>query len=348
MKFKRISLVVPCYNEEATVEEFYKRARALADSMSPYEFEFVFVNDCSCDETGLILDTLADQKPEIRVLHFAQNMGHQIALTAGIDHALGDIIVTIDADLQHPPELIADLVRKVEEGFDIVHAQREYRTGENWFKIVTAKSFYYFMRYFSGVRLIENCGDFRAFNRVVHEAVQSFRMPHRFLRGTFVQIGFSQYVLKYRSDARFAGDSKYSFARMLNLAIDGVFGFSAAPIRLITWLSILLWGFSLVHLVKSLIEHFFFKITVPGWTSIVVLLFFFTGLILFSIAIIGSYVGRIFVQGQHIPLYWLRDARNLDVESIFLQSEKIREVELSQKIMKWQHKKSLCKTPKQK
>ncbi len=337
MKIERVSLVVPCYNEEASIKEFYKRAGALAVSMAPLQFELIFVNDCSTDATASILDDLADQNPEVRVLHLAQNMGHQIALTAGLDYAQGDVVVTIDADLQHPPELIGDLVRRIEEGFDIVHAQREHRTGENWFKLLTAKLFYYFMRYFSGVRLIENCGDFRAFNRPVLEAVKSFRMHYRFLRGTFIQIGFRQSVLKYDSEARFAGDSKYSFVRMLNLAIDGVLGFSAAPIRLITWISILLWCVSLVHLVKSLIEHFIFKITVPGWTSIVVLMFFFTGLILFCIAIIGSYVGRIFVQGQNIPLYWLRDARNIGPETVTSRSAEIREVKLSQQIIKQQN-----------
>jgi glycosyltransferase involved in cell wall biosynthesis len=336
LKIELISLVIPCYNEEATVEELYHRAKALADAMVPRKFEFIFVNDCSTDATGSTLNDLAHKNPDVKVLHLAQNRGQQIALTAGMDHAVGEVVVTIDADLQHPPELIRDMVKKIEEGYDIVYAQRQRRTGDTWFKLLTAKLFYYFMRYFSGVRLIENCGDFRAFTRPVLEAVKSFRMHYRFLRGIFVQVGFHHCVVTYVSEVRFAGATKYSFLKMMNLAIDGVLGFSAAPIRFITWLSLLLWSVSLVHLIKSLIEYFILKITVSGWTSIIVLMFFFTGLILFSIAIIGSYVGRIFVQGQNIPLYWLRDARNLDPVDIKERAGEVSEVKLSQRILKAQ------------
>ena len=333
MKIELISFVIPCFNEEGTIEEFYRRAIVLANSMAPLRFEFLFVNDGSKDKTGDILNDLAAKNPCVKVLHLAQNRGHQIALTAGMDHASGDVIATIDGDLQHPPEIIRDMVEKIKEGYEIVHAQRLKRSDDTWFKRLTARGFYFFMRYFSGVQVIENCGDFRAFTKSVLVAVKSFRMPHRFLRGIFVQLGFRQCVVSYQSDVRFAGETKYSLFKMINLALDGALGFSAAPIRFIIWLSIVLWFVSLVHLVKALIEFFIFKITVPGWTSIIVLMFFFTGLILFSIAIIGSYVGRIFVQGQNIPLYWLSDAKNIDFENINRHAGDLREVKLSQQII---------------
>ena len=329
-----ISLVIPCYNEEATIEEFYRRSQAVADSLSQHGFEFIFVNDGSADLTGSILNNMAAKDPCVRVLHFAQNRGHQIALTAGMDHAAGDVIVTIDSDLQHPPEVVGDMLAKIESGCDIVYAQRQSRKGDSWFKRNTAKIFYYFMRYFSGVRLIENSGDFRAFTKPVLETVKSFRMPHRFLRGIFVQVGFRQCVITYESEVRFAGDTKYSLIKMMNLALDAVLGFSAAPVRIITWLSILLWAISLIYLIRSLIYHFIFKLTVPGWTSLIVLMFFFTGLTLFSIAIIGSYVGRIFQQGQNLPLYWLSDARNLDEHQVLQHSGNLYEVRLSQAVLK--------------
>jgi glycosyltransferase involved in cell wall biosynthesis len=329
-----ISVVIPCYNEEPTVEEFHRRASALAKSMNTYRFEFLYVNDGSTDRTGAILNALAEKNDDVKVLHLAQNRGHQIALTAGIDYARGDVVVTIDADLQHPPEFIRNLVKKIEEGYDIVHAQRLQRKGDKWLKRVTAKWFYFFMRYFSDIQLTENCGDFRAFTSSVHEAVKGFRMPHRFMRGIFVQLGFRQCAIEFESDERFAGTSKYSFIKMMNLAVDGALGFSAAPIRFITWISILLWCISLVHLGKALFEHFILKTTVMGWTSIIVLMFFFTGLILFSIAIIGSYVGRIYVQGQGIPLYWLSAVRNIDLDGIQEHAEKLVEVKLSQRILK--------------
>ena len=275
MKIELISLIIPCFNEEDTIAEFYKRAVTVSETMRPREFEFIFVNDGSTDKTSQILNDLAAGDPVVKVLHLAQNRGHQIALTAGMDYAAGEVIVTIDADLQHPPELIGEMVEKIEDGCDIVHAKRRFRSGDTWFKRVTAKGFYYFMNFFSGTQLIENTGDFRVFTKPILEIIKSFRMPHRFLRGMFVQVGFRQSVIEYESEIRFAGKTKYSFLKMMNLAIDGVLGFSASPIRFITWLSILLWCVSLVHLIRSLIMHFIYKITVPGWTSIIVLIFFF-------------------------------------------------------------------------
>jgi len=329
-----ISLVIPCYNEEAVIEEFYRRSQALAGSLSQYRFEFIFVNDCSTDLTGSILNNMGAKDPSVKVLHFAQNRGHQIALTAGLDIALGDMIVTIDADLQDPPELIHKMLEKIEEGYDIVHAQRRHRKGETRFKLLSAWLFYRFMRWFSNTAVIENCGDFRAFTRPVKAVLSAFRAPHRFLRGTFVQLGFRQCVIQYDRDARYGGQTKYPFFKMLNLSIDALLGFSAAPIRIISLISICLWAFSLVYMIKSLIEHFVLKITVPGWTSMVVLLFFFTGLILFSIAIIGSYVGRIYIQGQNQPLYWLADARNFDPEALNQQQGEIPEIKISRRILR--------------
>jgi len=334
LKVEMISVVVPCYNEEATIEEFYQRSQAVADSLTQCGFELIFVNDCSTDLTGSILNKLAAKDPSVKVLHLAQNRGHQIALTAGLDLAFGDMIVTIDADLQDPPELIHKMLKKIEEGFDIVHAQRRHRKGETRFKLLTAWLFYRLMRWFSNTAIIENCGDFRAFTLPVKAALSAFRAPHRFLRGTFVQLGFQQCVIPYDRDARYGGQTKYPFFKMLNLSIDALLGFSAAPIRIISFMSILLWAISLVYLIKSLIYHFIFKLTVPGWTSIVVLLFFFTGLILFSIAIIGSYVGRIFIQGQRQPLYWLSDARNIDPDRVLKSFGKLHEVRLSQAILR--------------
>ncbi|HOS96614.1 MAG TPA: glycosyltransferase family 2 protein [Deltaproteobacteria bacterium] len=333
MEAKLISVVVPCYNEAATVPEFYRRIKAVAGSLQGRSFEFLFVNDGSSDHTGRVLNDLASLDPRVRVIHLARNRGHQIALTAGIDHAAGDVIVTMDADLQHPPEVIPDLIHALEQGHDIVHAQRRIRTGDSWFKLLTAKLFYLFMRFFSGVKLIENCGDFRAFTKPVQQTVIAFRTPHQFLRGTFVQVGFRQAVIQYDGEARFGGETGYSLWKMVNLAIDGVLGFSATPIRIITWLSLALWAMSLIHLGVSLYDHFVSGITVPGWTSIITLMFFFTGLVLFSIAVIGSYVGRIFQQGQNNPLYWVCDLRNLPEDAPGKEGSP-REVLLAQHVTK--------------
>lgn len=340
MKVKLISMVIPCYNEAAAVHEFYHRACALSASMEPLKFEFIFVNDGSTDETGIILNDFAEKNSRVKVLHLAQNRGHQIALTAGIDYATGDMIVTIDADLQDPPELVREMLQKVEDGYDVVHAQRHRRAGETRFKLASARIFYRLLNWFSTTTIIEDCGDFRAFTRPVQETLSAFRTPHRFLRGTFSQLGFSQCVIQYDRNTRFAGETKYPLIKMINLSIDAILGFSAAPIRIIPWFSIFLWAVSLLYLVKSLIHHFILKSTVPGWTSIIALMFFFTGLILFCIAIIASYVGRIFIQSQNPPLYWLHDTRNVDLEYIGKRSGDLREVKLSQRIIKNQEERS--------
>lgn len=334
MRVKSISLVIPCYNEEDTLTEFYRRAAELAGKIFDRSFEFIFVNDGSHDKTSLLLDQLAELDQRVKVLHLAQNRGHQIALTAGLDHADGDMIVTIDADLQDPPELINEMLLKIEKGCDIVHAQRHRRNGETFFKLMSARLFYRLMRCVGKTKIVENCGDYRAITRPVLDTVAAFRTPHRFLRGIFSQIGFNQCVISYDRDPRHAGDTKYPLHKMLRLSVDAILGFSSTPIIVITWLSIALWALSLIYLAKSLFEHFILRVTVPGWTSIIVMQFFFTGLILFCIAIIGAYIGRIYEQGQQQPLYWLCDARNVDLDSNNYRNGRFPELVLSESILR--------------
>ena len=340
MKVSLITLVIPCFNEDLTIEEFYRRAKVFSASMAPKQFEFIFINDGSTDNTSDILNQIAAKDTSVKVLHLAQNRGHQIALTAGLDYACGDMIVTIDADLQDPPELIKEMLEKIEQGYDVVHAQRRRRFGESIFKIVSAQLFYRTMKWISDTPIIQNCGDFRAFARPVLQAISAFRMPHRFLRGIFVQIGFNQCIIEYDRDVRYAGTTKYPFFKMAGLSMDAMLSFSAAPIRAIICISLLLWTVSLIYLVKSLIEHFILHITVPGWTSLIVMMFFFTGLILFCLSIIGSYVGRIFHQGQNQPLYWLSDARNLNFEQMKSDFGQYHEVLLSQRIVDLQRRRN--------
>jgi len=286
----------------------------LSDDLKGYSFEFLFVNDGSVDETEIILNALAQQDPRVKVLHFARNQGHQIALSAGMDFATGDMIVTIDADLQDPPEIVKQMIDKIQQGYEIVHAKRRHRQGESWFKLATARVFYKLMGRISDFEMTEDVGDFRAFTRPVLETVLRFRERHKFLRGIFAMIGYKQCFVDYDRDRRFAGATKYPLAKMIRLAVNAILSFSSSPLRFIIWLSFVLWGFSLIYLGKALYEYFVLKITVPGWTSIIVLQIFFTGIILFCMGIIGSYIGRIFEQGQRRPLYWIRETRNIDFD----------------------------------
>jgi dolichol-phosphate mannosyltransferase len=331
MKVGTITYVMPCYDEEPVLPELYRRLRLIAEKHPGYAFEFVFVNDGSRDTTKDLLDGYADSDDRVKVLHFANNRGHQMALTAGMDFATGDMIVTMDADLQDPPELVEEMLTKVEEGFEIIHMQRRKRRGETWFKRFSARSYYALMRKLTSESFIENCGDFKAFTQPVLKVVQSFRERHRYLRGIFGMLGFRHCIVQYDRDERFAGTTKYPLKKMLRFAVDGIMSFSTAPIKLLAWLAVILWLASIGYLVKSLVEHFVLKTTVTGWTSIIILMTFFTGIIIFSLSVIASYVARIFEQGQQRPFYWLRDARNIDLSTIESRS---REVSLSKDVLK--------------
>jgi polyisoprenyl-phosphate glycosyltransferase len=313
MRVKTISIISPCYNEIETVELFYQKLAAVTQELAPCTSEFLFVNDGSTDGTAEALNRLAEQDQRVKVLHLARNQGHQNAITAGLDYAGGDMVVTIDTDLQDPPELIKQMKERIEKGFDVVHAQRRHRAGETFFKLFSARMFYTAMKHFGMDGLVENAGDFRAFTRPVLLTVRHFRERHRFMRGIFGIVGFKQCVIQYDREPRAAGHTKYPFRKMLRLCVDAILSFSAAPIKGIVLISLLLWLSSLTYLAKAAIDHFIRQITVPGWTSIIFMMTFFTGLIIFCVAIIGVYIGRVFEQMQNRPLYWVEDVRNIDL-----------------------------------
>ena len=334
MKINKISYVIPCYNEAEVLPELYRRLTEVANSYRSYEFEFVLVNDGSVDNSAEILNKLTEKDQKVKVLHFSRNQGHQAAITAGMDFCSGDLVVTIDADLQDPPELVEEMIDRIKQGYDVVHMQRRKRAGETWFKLLSARGFYWLMKYLTHADIIENSGDFRAFTRPVLRALQGFREQHRFMRGLFAMVGFRQTVIKYDRAPRFAGQTQYSLHKMLRLASNAVLSFSSTPLKIIAWLSFLLWFISLVYLAKTLLEHFVLEITVPGWTSIIILMTFYTGIIIFCLSIIGIYIGRIFEQGQRRPLYWLYDVKNINLKDIDSVNQ---EVKLSNYILDTKH-----------
>jgi dolichol-phosphate mannosyltransferase len=337
----RITLVVPCFNEQDVLPEFHRRATALADRLALRGVitDAIYVDDCSRDRTWEILGALADADPRVRALRLARNRGHQIAVTAGLDFASGDMVVIMDADLQDPPEVVEAMLDLVNQGFDVVHAQRRTRAGETALKLATARAFYWLFKRVLRTDIVDNAGDFRAITRPVVLAVREFREPHRFLRGTFAVIGFRQTVLRYDRDRRFAGSTKYPLGKMVKLAIDAAFGFSSAPMKAIVLCAVAVWALSLVYLGIALYGRFVNHNTVQAWTSLACLMTFFTGLIMMSIAVVGAYVGRIFEQGQRHPLYWLDQARNIHpawgagVETNSSDGRIYREVRLSRSIM---------------
>ena len=312
-----ISIVVPMYFEEEVAQECYNRITAVMDS-NHYNYELVFVNDGSTDRTIEILEQLAMKDNRTKVINFARNFGHQIAVTAGIDYAKGDAIVIIDADLQDPPEVIPELVNKWLEGYDVVYAKRKKRKGETWFKLLTAKYFYKFLNYMSDIDIPKDTGDFRIIDRKVADVFRKMTEKNRFVRGMFSWIGFSQTYIEYERDERFAGETKYPFKKMIKFASDGIIAFSTKPLRLVMTLGSASVLISIIVLLYSIIIRLFGHEVQPGWASIMVAITFFSGIQLLGLGIVGQYIARIYDESKNRPIYIVKDVYNIENEEDLL------------------------------
>jgi polyisoprenyl-phosphate glycosyltransferase len=302
-----LSVVVPCLNEEEALPETNQRLGAALEQVR-LRFEIIYVDDGSVDATPDILRELAARDGRIRVVRFSRNFGHQMAITAGLEHASGDAVVVIDADLQDPPEVILEFVRKWMEGYDVVYGVRTERDGETAFKLWTAKMFYRSMDRLSDTRIPLDTGDFRLMDRRVVDVLLAMPERDRFVRGMVSWLGFSQVAVRYRRSARTAGVTKFSFFKMLRFAMDGVFSFSIVPLRLATWTGFAASGIAILGIVLALIERIFgVPGLVKGWTSVMTAVLFIGGVQLICLGIIGEYVGRIYGESKRRPLYVLRE-----------------------------------------
>ena len=303
------SVVIPCYNEEEVIMESYRRISAVMLSMGePYEL--VFVNDGSKDATPALLNRLADEDNSVRVLHFARNAGHQIAVSAGLDYAAGSAVVIIDADLQDPPELIPEMARLWRDGAQVVYGQRRSRAGESFLKLKTAELYYKLIQKLTGNAIPRDTGDFRLVDEKVADAVRGMPEHARFLRGMFAWVGFKQVPLLYDRDKRFAGQTHYPFKKMLKLAADGIMSFSDKPLKLPLWMG-LVWLFLggltlLALLIMALAGH-----SGGEWWLASLLMIGF-GSALASIGIAGSYLARVYDEVKQRPLYIVADTRGFD------------------------------------
>jgi len=314
---RMISVVVPIYCEQQILPEFHTRAKAALASLAPkYAHELIFVNDGSTDASLQILHAIAKADPSVRVLSLARNFGHQLAITAGLDHAQGDAAVVIDADLQDPPELIPDMVRKWEEGFKVVYGVRQTRQGETAFKLATAKLFYRLLSYLSDTPLPLDSGDFRLLDRAVIDALCQIREESRYIRGLVSWIGFTQCPIPYQRAVRRAGETKFPLRKMLRFALDGISSFSEKPLRLSSHLGFLVTVLSLLAAVFIIVRKFVYHDQlIPGWASVMVTVLFMGGIQLLSIGILGEYVGRIFRQSKGRPLYIVAEKINLEPQA---------------------------------
>jgi glycosyltransferase involved in cell wall biosynthesis len=309
-RLKQLSVVAPMYNEEGTAEVFYRR---VCEALDGIPFEVVVVNDGSSDETGEILDRLAEGDPRMRVIHLSRNFGHQTAITAGLDHAAGDAVVMIDADLQDPPEAIPTLLERWRAGADVVYAVRERREGETRFKLTTARWFYRLMSKVAAIDMQEDAGDFRLLDRRALDALLSMRERSRYLRGMTVWVGFTQAAVTYKRDPRYAGDTKYTLGKMVRFALDAIASFSHAPLQAATILGFI-FSFVAFLAIPVVIGLKLVDAYLPGFSTITVVILLLGGIQLIAVGIIGEYVGRIYDEVKRRPLYLVRERRNMPAE----------------------------------
>jgi dolichol-phosphate mannosyltransferase len=302
-----ISVVAPVYNEEQLLPEFYRR---VVETLEPLDepFEIVLVNDGCHDRSPLIMRQLHEEDGRVKVLNFSRNFGHQIAITAGTDYAKGRAVVVIDSDLQDPPEVIRDLVERWHEGYQVVYAVRSEREGETWFKKFTASAFYRLITSITSVEIPVDTGDFRLMDRKVVDSLSGIREYHRFMRGLSVWVGFKQIGVTYKRDARKAGSSKYPIRKMIRFAFDGITSFSYLPLQLATYFGFSVAGLSVLFILLATILRLSGIEAFKGQATTLVSVLFMGGVQLIFLGIIGEYLGRIYNEVRHRPLYIIAEA----------------------------------------
>lgn len=309
---QKVAVIVPCYNEEAVIKESYRRTRAVLDRL-PQQTEIIYINDGSFDQTRNLLNSLADADPEVKVLHFSRNFGHQPAVTAGINHCDADLAVIIDADMQDPPELIPELLdTQAREHANVVYCVRRSRAGESFFKLFTAKAFYRIMNRMSEVNFPLDTGDFRLIDRKVINAFNQLHERGKYIHGLISWVGFHQVPFYYEREARIAGETKYPLGKMVRFASNAMLYFSKKPLQLATGLGFISVLVGIVLAIWfTLGKVYGFSNAEVGWTSIMTSIIFFGGVQLLTVGVLGQYVGILFDEIKARPEYIIDEQRNV-------------------------------------
>jgi len=306
-KTKKISILIPAYNEEEVLRHLYERLVKLAGSTSHYDFEFLFVNDGSRDRTLEMIKEYAEDDKRISYVNLSRNFGKEIAMTAGLDYVTGDATVIIDADLQDPPELIPQMIKFWEDGYDDVYAKRRSREGESWLKKFTSTSYYNFLQKSTSIPIQRNTGDFRLLSKRCVEALRQFKESQRNSKGIFSWIGYKKKELLYDRDPRLAGETKWNYFKLVNLAIDGITSFTIAPLRVASVFGVLVSFAAFIYILYLVIRTIFFGSDLAGYPSMMAVILFLGGVQLLSLGVIGEYVGRIFNETKQRPLYLVEE-----------------------------------------
>lgn len=304
-----VSVVIPVHNEEKNIVPLLSR---LDKIINKHQSELIFVDDGSTDKTLDILKQQAKKNSKIRILSFNRNFGHQVALSCGYENAKGDCVITIDADLQDPPEIIEDMIKQWQNGFEIVYAKRKSRE-DSFFKKATAYWFYRFLNFLSDTPIPTDVGDFRLQDKRVNDYLKSLPEHSKFLRGLVAWGGFKEKYLYFDREKRYSGNTHYTLSKMLNLALDGIISFSTKPLRIATYIGFLTSFIGCFGIIYALLQRFFLphEYWVTGWTALFVAVLFLGGVQLITIGIIGEYIGKIYRETQHRPQYLIKEKINL-------------------------------------
>ena len=304
-----LSVIVPVFNEEKNVEPLIKR---LIPILKDYQYEIIFVDDGSKDQTPEVIKKQVNKNKQIKLISFYRNFGHQMALAAGYETAKGDCVITIDADLQDPPEIIPQMITKWEKGAKIVYAKRSERQGENFFKKSTATVFYKLINFLSDTSIPQDVGDFRLLDRQVVEFLINLQEKPSFLRGLVSWGGFPTEFVYFKRDKRFSGQTHYGFFKMLNFALDGITSFSIKPLRIATYFGIISGFLGFLGIIYEMIKKIFYPDTfVTGWIGLFIAIMFVGGIQLMTIGIIGEYIGKIYQEVQRRPKYLIKEKINI-------------------------------------
>ncbi len=306
---KLITIIIPAYNEEKVLPLLFKRLDDLAKNNEGYDFEFLFINDGSKDRTIDLIRQKSDKDTRVSYIDLSRNFGKERAMLAGFDYAKGDAMVIIDADLQDPPELIPKMIKLWESGYDDVYAKKKSREGETWLKKSTSRWFYSILEKLSAVEIQRDTGDFRLLDRRSVEALKTLRENNRYTKGMFSWIGFKKKEIFYDRDPRAAGETKWNYPKLINLAIEGITSFTTAPLRFSTYMGFIVSIFAFLWSAYLIIRKLFFSVDMTGYTSIMAAILLLGGVQLIAVGIIGEYIGRIFIETKDRPVYFTQEIK---------------------------------------
>ncbi len=301
----KISLIIPAYNEEGNIKPIYDKVKKVLKDIN-YDYEIIFINDGSTDDTEKNILDIKKEDEKVQLIPFTRNFGHMAALIAGYNNCSGDAAITMDCDLQHPPELIKDLIRNWEKGFEIVHTKRKDNGQKNLLKKHFSKYFYKLFSYLSNIPIEEGSADFRLIDRKVIDKINNLKEHDVFLRGMFYWFGFKSTSIEYLPNERFSGTTKYDLKKMMDLALSGITSFSIVPLKLSTFAGFCISCLSFIYIIYALYSAFFTQNVISGWTSLLMSVLFLGGIQLIAVGILGEYIGRIFIEIKERPRYVIK------------------------------------------